>query len=255
MPTPPPSASRYRTTSLLIAARAAKEAFRARPRGGVAVAGVIATHQVAQAVLAERAVDQMLADQDIDIAADALLNSAAFTTAVDDMLAALDKIQTDYEFKRLTESLVQDVGRAAQGVAVAARPRVEWVRHLTLPSCERCAPLAGRAYRYSEGFLRHPNCDCTMTPVTVASADLTYNITDLVRRGLVTGLSKADRRAVLDGADFNQVVNVRRTSAGLRESGRVLYRRGRMTPEAIYRKTGDDREAALALLKSQGYLR
>lgn len=255
MPTPPPSASRYRTTSLLIAARAAKEAFRARPRGGVAVAGVIATHQVAQAVLAERAVDQMLVDQDIDIAADALLNSASFTTAVDDMLAALDKIKTDYEFERLTESLVQDAGRAAESVAIAARPRVQHVRHLTLPSCSRCAVLAGRVYRYSEGFKRHPGCDCVMIPVTVAGPDLTYDIGELVRTGQVAGLSKADRRAIRDGADFNQVVNVRRASAGLRESGRVLYRRGRMTPEAIYRKTGDDRDAALALLKSQGYLR
>lgn len=255
MPTPPPSTSRYRATSLLIAARAAKEAFRARVRGDVAVAGVIATHQVAQAVLAERAVDQMLADQDIDIAADALLNSAAFTTSVADMLAALDKIQTDHEFERLTSSLVQDAGRAAESVAVAARPRVKYVRHLTLPSCSRCALLAGRVYRYSEGFKRHPGCDCVMIPVTVASPDLTYDIGELVRAGQVTGLSKADRRALDDGADFGRVVNIRSNKAGLKESGRVLYRRGRMTPEAIYRKTGDDREAALALLKSNGYLR
>lgn len=197
----------------------------------------------------------MLADQDLDVAADALLNGSAFTSALDDMLAALDKVETDFAFNRLVESLVQDSGRAAESVAIAARPGVQHVRHLTLPSCSRCAVLAGRVYRYSEGFKRHPGCDCTMIPVTVASPDFTYNLDELVRQGQVTALSKADRRAVLDGADLGRVVNVRRTKAGLTESGRVLRRRDRMTPEAIYRQTGDDREAALALLKAQGYLR
>ncbi|MFJ7212656.1 hypothetical protein [Amycolatopsis sp. NPDC098790] len=29
-----------------------------------------------------------------------------------------------------------------------------------------CIILVGRPYRYSQGFRRHPRCDCTMTPVT-----------------------------------------------------------------------------------------
>lgn len=197
----------------------------------------------------------MLADQALDVAADALLNSAAFTSSLNDMLAAIDKAATDFQFDRLVESLVQDAGRAAESVAIAARPDVRWVRHLTLPSCSRCAVLAGRVYHYSEGFERHPGCDCVMIPTTVAAPDLTYDLDGLVKSGQVTGLSKADRRALRDGADFGQVVNVRGTKAGLTESGRVLYRRGRMTPEAIYRQTGDDRDAALALLQRFGYLR
>lgn len=238
-----------------MAARAAQEAASGRPRGGLAVARIITRHQVAQAVLAERAVDQMLAEQDIDITADALLNAPAFSSSLDDMLAAIDAAATDFQFDRLVESLVQDAGRAAEQVAVAARPGVQHVRHLTLPSCSRCAVLAGRIYRYSEGFKRHPGCDCVMIPVTVASPDFTYNLDELVRNGQVTSLSKADRRAVLDGADLGRVVNVRHTKAGLTESGRVLRRRGRLTPEAIYRQTGDDREAALTLLERNGYLR
>lgn len=253
--TPPPSAPRYTAASALIAASAVRAAHASQPRGNVAVAATIATYQATQAVLAERAVDQMLADQSLDVAAEALLNSPAFTSEVDRIMADLDKIANDYEFDRLVSSLVQDAGRSAQSVAIAARPKVSWVRHLTLPSCSRCAVLAGRVYRYSQGFERHENCDCTMTPVTVASPDLTYDFEALIRSGQVTGTSKADRRAIRDGADVGQVINVRLTKGGVHESGRVLYRAGRMTPEAIYRKTGDDREAALALLQSSGYLR
>lgn len=255
MATPPPSASRYYATSSLIAQRAAQQALTARPRGSLAVVGVIATHQATQAVLAERAVGQMLLEQDIDAAAEALLSATSFTSEVNRMLEAIDEAATEFQFQRLVESLVQDAGRAAQGVAVAARPRIGHVRHLNLPSCSRCAVLAGRVYRYSTGFQRHPGCDCVMIPTTLASDQLAYDIVELVRSGQVTGMSKADRRAVADGADLGRVVNIRSAKAGLSESGAVLYRRGRMTPEAIYRKTGDDREAALALLQRNGYLR
>lgn len=211
-------------------------------------------NQVAQAVAAERAVGEMLTEQAIEAAADAMLNAVAFTTEVDRLLAAIEQAATDYQFDRLIESQVQDAGRAAQQVAVTVRADVGWVRHLTLPSCSRCAVLAGRVYRFSEGFQRHPNCDCTMIPVTVASPDYTYDIGELVESGQVTGLSKADRRALRDGADFGQVVNVRLRAAGLRESGQVVNRRGRLTPAAIYRAT-TTRDEALALLEQQGYLR
>lgn len=197
----------------------------------------------------------MLADQAIDVAAEALLNTAAFTSSVDDMLAAIDQAATDFQFDRLVASLVQDAGRAAESVAIAARPGIGHVRHLTLPSCSRCAVLAGRVYRYSTGFQRHPGCDCVMIPTTLANDSLTYDLGELAEQGLVTGLSKADRRAVRDGADFGRVVNVRRSAAGLSESGRVLRRRGRLTPEAIYRQAGDDQAAALELLRSAGYLK
>src|SRR5690606_31251703 len=112
------------------------------------------------------------------------------------------------------------------------RPRVQHVRHLNLPSCSRCAVLAGRVYRFSDGFQRHPGCDCVMIPTTVAAPDLTYDPAQLARDGRVTGLSKSDLRALGEGADFNQVVNVRAKKAGLRQSGEALTRAGRPTPAA-----------------------
>jgi hypothetical protein len=211
-------------------------------------------YQAAQAVLAEAAVDRMLAEQDIAVEADALLNSPAFTTTHERFEQMLESLTADWELERLAESLTQDAGRTAQQVAVAARPRVGWVRHLTPPSCSRCAVLAGRVYRFSQGFQRHPGCDCTMIPVTVASPDFTYDIDELVRTGQVTGLSKADRAALAEGADFSQVVNVRSRKAGLTTSGRVLSRAGRLTPEGIF-QIASDREEALALLKRNGYFR
>lgn len=194
----------------------------------------------------------MLAEQDIEAAADALLNSLAFTTEVDNMLAMI-KLAGDQGFDRLVESLVQDAGRAAESVATSVRPNIWHVRYLSPPSCGRCAVLAGRVYKYSEGFKRHPNCDCTMIPTTLANPAFIHDPDALVRDGQVTGLSKADLRALTDGADLGQVVNVRLRKAGLRESGRVLARRGRLTPEGIYAST-NTREEAVAALKAAGYL-
>ena len=93
-----------------------------------------------------------------------------------------------------------------------------------------------------------------MIPVTVASPDFTYDPEALVREGKVTGLSKADRQAIADGADLGRVVNVRLKKAGLTRSGRVLQRADRLTPEGIY-QAASDRDEVLALLKRAGYVR
>lgn len=245
------SATRHYRESALLAARAANEARKALPGGLAAVARVVATHQVAQATLSESAVGSMLAEQGVEVAADARLAPAAFTTSLS-MFTSM--AQDAANLDRLVSSLVQDAGRSAESVAVAARPKVGYARYLSPPSCSRCAVLAGRTYRFSQGFQRHPGCDCTMIPAAEGAAQgLVSDPTDLVREGKVTGLSKADMRALDDGADFNQVVNVRGTKAGLLESGRVLARAGRLTPEGVYR-LASSREEAVALLRKYRYL-
>lgn len=202
--------------------------------------------------MSQTAVAQMLAEQGIDEATEALLNTLAFTTAADNLAGMLDTAD-DNGFDQLVASLVQAAGRSAESVATAARPRIGHVRYLSPPSCGRCAVLAGRVYRYSEGFKRHPNCDCVMIPTTLANPAFVHDPTDLIRDGQVTGLSKADLRALADGADLGQVVNVRLRKAGLQEAGRVLSRRGRLTPEGIYAST-KTREEAVAALRAAGYL-
>lgn len=210
-------------------------------------------HQAANAALAQTAVATMLDQQDIDSDAEALLNTVAFTTDVSRLLAMIDKTAAS-DLDRLAASLVQDAGRAAETVAVAVRPDIRFVRYLTLPSCSRCAVLAGRVYRYSQGFLRHPNCDCVMLPTTVAAPDLVQDPAELARNGQIRGLSGADMLAIEQGADFSQVVNVRGKRAGLRQAGRVLERAGRPTPEGIFSLAGDDRDKAVRLLKQFRYL-
>jgi len=228
----------------------------------------------------------MLAEQDTPVEPEATLIPVAFTAspqAVADMAAEVD---VEWQFDRLVMSLITDAARGAESVSIASRPRVGWVRYLSPPSCSRCAILAGRFYRWSDGFQRHPGCDCTHLPTTDPRSEYRQSPHDLVDQGLVTGLSKADRRALADGADLNQLVNAKNgslrrvnfgpgrtvttTNAGMtsrgvagkslgdlrkvedsryRQSGRM-----RLTPDSIYRASGEDREMALGLLKRHGYV-
>lgn len=249
----PPAAAEHHATSALWAAEAAAAAQRAKPGGLRAIAATVVRYQAVGALRAQVAVAEMLAQQDIEVRAQAALNSLAFTTDVDRLLGMLD-VTADTEFDRLVASLVQDASRAAESVSVATRPTVRFVRYLTLPSCSRCAVLAGRVYRYSQGFLRHPNCDCVMLPTTVAAPDLVQDPAELAKAGQIRGLSRADMLAIEQGADFGKVVNVRLKKAGLRQAGRVLARRGKPTPEGLYALAGDDRMKALSLLRRYGYL-
>lgn len=95
----------------------------------------------------------------------ATVNPTAFTTTRDPASSVLSDVETDRQFSLIVSSLVNDAGRSAMGAWVASR-RTEtgYIRTLTPPSCSRCAILAGRWYRWSDGFQRHPGCDCEMVP-------------------------------------------------------------------------------------------
>lgn len=258
------SAARYYGLSATIARKAVLDAREARPRGGGAVAGVVSAHQMAGADLARGAIKPILAEQHelgliaqrIDTEAAALLNSAAFVTELQDIERMLDKVVTDWQFDRLIGSLTQGAGRDAMSLEVATHPDLAWVRHVNPPCCRDCAILAGRVYRWSEGFERHPGCDCVHIPTTLSAAEnLTTDPAELVARGLVTGLSKADLQLLDEGADLNQVVNVRKLAAHMVDGREVLVRRGRLTPAGILKEAdGDgDRDRVLALIESNGY--
>lgn len=171
------------------------------------------------------------------------------------------------------QSAVADAARQAVGVGIAARPRVGgYVRMLNTPSCSRCAVLAGKWFRWNQGFARHPRCDCRHIPASEDMAgDFRTNPDQAAREGHVTGLTATDRRALADGADLAQVVNAKRGQAGLGGltttegatrrglAGQRLgagrgKRAARMTPEGIYRQAGDDRDEAVRLLFRHGYL-
>ncbi|MER7874838.1 hypothetical protein ABTY63_14945 [Streptomyces solisilvae] len=115
----------------------------------------------------------------------------------------------------VTRSLVADAGRIADMAGMIARPRVvSYVRVVHLPACARCIILAGREYSLSDGFLRHPRCDCTLAPrrpgdtwELASPASLYGQMTDAQQR---RAFGEAGMNAINEGADIAQVVNARR---------------------------------------------
>ncbi len=158
------------------------------------------------------------------------------------------------------------------------RQKLGWVRMLQLPSCSRCAILAGRWYAFNKGFQRHPNCDCRHIPAMEADGvDVTTS-----PRAYFDSLSEPDQnryfgkavaQAIRDGADVEQTVNAvtrpgatyavgdrrytregttRRGFFRTSEGGRARERRP--TPQQIYREANGDRDEARRLLRKFGYI-
>ena len=123
---------------------------------------------------------------------------------------------------------VHDAARMADLIGITTRPGVAYTRVVTLPACARCIVLAGQTYSYSEGFERHPNCDCGILPIR-SGEDVPWSSP----RELFDAMSPAEQarrfgagaaEAIRAGADIGQVVNARRgmTTA----AGRLLTREG-----------------------------
>jgi hypothetical protein len=156
-------------------------------------------------------------------------------TVTQDAPSVFETIKTQFEFDRIVASLVADSGRSAMGAYTASRAHeVGNIRTLTPPSCSRCAILAGRYYRWSDAFQRHPQCDCTMVPGTRSAASWDPN--GAHERGEIgsfrtmpdgskrfeQGLSRAQRQAIDDGADITQVVNAQRGMQTVNFAGRTV---------------------------------
>lgn len=195
----------------------------------------------------------------------------------------------------IVQTQVADAWRGAAGVAIASTRQAGYVRVVSPPCCQRCAVLAGKVYKWNRGFDRHPRCDCVHYPTGVGGWDQGY--TDFIGPEDIKDLTAAQRKAIDDGADMNQVINSHRagarsadkmtTSEGTTRRGWNSYvkrkiaeqrgevlattaenvgRRGyvknyvvrrtrpRITPEAIYKFAGDDREMAVRLLAKNGYI-
>lgn len=178
------------------------------------------------------------------------------------------------------ETVIADTARAAESAALTGHPAVQgYYRMLKPPSCSRCAILAGRFYRWNDGFERHPRCDCVHIPAAEATGDDMRLDVDAYFESL-TGeqqdrvFTKAGAQAIRDGADPVQVVNARRgmeraqdgAQAGLLITRESTTRRGaanrrrtgrnavvRLMPESIY-DVASDRADAIRLLRLNGFL-
>lgn len=168
---------------------------------------------------------------------------------------------------------VGDAGRLAASLRTVASPRVGgYIRQVGPNACSRCLVLAGRWYRWSSGFLRHPRCMCVNVPVGQTAGQGMVTDPDAAFRSMSRDqqdrtFTAAGAEAIRDGADINQVVNARRSvyvaGGGLRATTEGTTRRGlagtlqpgrvRLMPEAIY-QLATDRDDAVRLLKVYGYL-
>lgn len=231
-----------------------RQARKVATRGPDQVARVLVAYQAASIALATDATPSILAEQGIAAPPSAPIASASLLTG-SAAISLVNSLETPAALDRLVASLIQDAGRTASAVDVARRPALTgYVRSLNPPSCGRCAILAGRVYRYSTGFQRHPLCDCLMTPTNEAEGrDLVTDPTDLLERGLIRGLSIGELEALDAGADLGRVVNVRRKQAGLSVGSSVITRAGRLTPQGILR-VASDRTEVIDLLRRNGYL-
>lgn len=179
---------------------------------------------------------------------------------------------------RISQTIVADASRQAAGVDILARPGTGYTRMVSPGACSRCMILAGRFYRWNDGFLRHPQCNCEHVATAVDSRAEAY------ANGLIDdpyeaframsesdqdrAFGKAGAQAIRDGADMSQVVNARRgmtangnfTTAGTRRGyASEILRPGqrRLTPEGIYdlaKRNGYDRDWTLSELRTHGYL-
>lgn len=185
---------------------------------------------------------------------------------------------------------IADTGRLAVQLAATLEPEVAgYERIVHLPACGRCIILSGRLYRYSQGFQRHPRCDCGMKPVThdqwgndTASATPNTLFDRMSRAQQAQAFGPDAAKAIRAGADMSRVVNARRkgsvyTAGGYeftheattkRGVGRQLgdlskrpgsrYTRSRVnrpTPAQLVNAVGDDREELVRQLSRFGYLR
>lgn len=149
----------------------------------------------------------------------AIGRGAAVGRALAGGYAALDMI---------VRTQVADAGRAADQVALTARPEASgYVRMVVSRTCARCVILAGRRYRWNTGFLRHPRCDCVHVPAWEDRADDIRTdpkayFASLTEAEQDKAFTAAGARAIRDGASITQVVNARRGAYGLTPAGARL---------------------------------
>jgi hypothetical protein len=168
--------------------------------------------------------------------------------------------------QRVVLDSVRDANRDATAAGMTVTPQVTgWVRQLNPPSCKFCLILAGKFFRWNEGFKRHPGCDCRHVPSTEPLADtLTvdpykyfHSLTETEQDRL---FDRNDAQAIRDGADIYRVVNIRDVGLAKPRNGRLGWQARRygtpskLTIDDIYTAAGADRGLAIKLMRENGFI-
>lgn len=251
------------------------------------ITAMIAAAQIEAARMGDAYVPTVLEELGIDPAAEAVVNprSLAVGSSGVDLstvlrsvpsralrVASMDGVQAGLQaggdlLEGIALTQVADAGRLGTSLRMVASRHVSgYVREVSSGACARCLVLAGRWYRWSSGFLRHPRCQCVNVPVDrTQGREMLSSPEEAFRRMTAAQqdriFTKAGAKAIRDGADVAQVVNARQgiyvAGGNLKATtinARQLGGRARLMPEAIY-KLASDREDAIRLLRSYGYLR
>jgi hypothetical protein len=156
-------------------------------------------------------------------------------------------------------TMMADTGRSVVGADIAQRPALGgYVRMLNAPSCSRCVILAGKWFKWNEGFLRHPRCDCRHIP---ASEDVAGDLStdpyayfhSLSKDEQAAVFGKSEARAVRDGGDIYRVVNIKQNGLATAKGRARFGTPSRLTVDDIYRTAGT-RTNALRMLEQEGYI-
>lgn len=268
----------------------------ARGAGSAAIARALVAYQLLAARDAVDSVPLMLEEQNIDpdpvaaVAPTALIGVASDGRSLEGLFS---QASSDMALGLMVVTQLQDVARMAAGVAMTnSRGADGYVRMLSTPSCSRCVILAGKFFRWNDGFQRHPRCDCRHIPSREnVAGDLTTNPDEyfgsLSAAEQDKAFTKAGAQAIRDGADMGQVVNARAGMTKAQVYGRDVVatttgttRRGfaysrlrgapgtdrrakgernfrttnvRLMPESIY-ELAKDRDDAIRLLRLHGYI-
>lgn len=162
---------------------------------------------------------------------------------------------------RAVATMLADTSRDVHQADMIARPQVRgYVRMVSAGACSRCIILAGKWFRWNEGFERHPGCNCRHIPASenVAGDVMTdpyeyFKSLSDAEQDRVFG--KANAQAICDGADIFRVENVR--MRGMSVAGRddlVQYAGVRRRTVADIYARDPDRRFVVENLKHHGYI-
>ena len=215
------SAAEHERAQATIQRSALTQARSLRRRSPERLWRALTSWQALAAVTASRWLTAVLDEQGITAPAVAPLVVATQVGTASDgrslrsLLEYAARESTAHEFDTIVATQLQDVARSTMATDIATRPAIEgYARQITAGACSRCAILAGRFYRWNEGFDRHPNCNCEHIPTTRdAAGDVTTNpreyFDSLDEAEQDRIFTKAGAEAIRMGADPAQVVNAR----------------------------------------------
>lgn len=171
----------------------------------------------------------------------------------------------------IVQTQVRDAARMAAATDISTRTGVGYIRMVGPGACSRCVILAGKFFRWNQGFKRHPRCNCTHIPTTQkmldgARAEGFIDDPYEVFKGLSPAeqdraFGAANAEAIRQGSDIFQVVNSSRSARGI-TTAEGTTRRGyssslagrRLTPEGIFRESGGNKARARELLEQHNYI-